>query len=406
MSILRKIRGWLVKDALGEGGVTVASLRSGEDAATITWRRALQVSTVLRCVGVIASGIAQVPFRLYQEQGGKRIVATGHPLNGLISRQPKPHLTSYELRETLMLHVLLTGNAFAFVNRVGTGRQVREIVPLEPGNVSMRRRPDGEMEYSISSETGGTQLFAADAIWHLRGPSWDSKQGLDPVKNARDAIGLAVALEEGQRDYQRNGAQVGGLLSTKNRISPEKFEFLSAWLDRHQPGGDRAGRPIVLDDGGEYTPMRMTGVDAEVSVTRKIQIEEICRHFGVMPIMVGHADKTATYASAEQMFLAHVVHTLAPWYQRIEQSADINLLSEQELAAGFYTKFVPNALMRGAAKDRAEFYAKALGSGGSKGWMTQNDVRDLEELDRSDDPEADKLPQQSGLAQPAPPAAD
>jgi phage portal protein BeeE len=94
------------------------------------------------------------------------------------------------------------------------------------------------------------------------------------------------------------------------------------------------------------------------------------------------------------MFLAHVVHTLSPWYQRIEQSADVNLLSEAELDEGYYTKFIPNALMKGAAKDRAEFYAKALGLGGGKGWMTQNDVRALEELDRSDDPEADKLPQQ------------
>jgi phage portal protein BeeE len=112
-----------------------------------------------------------------------------------------------------------------------------------------------------------------------------------------------------------------------------------------------------------------------------------------MPIMVGFSDKAATYASAEQMFLAHVVHTLMPWYQRIEQSADVNLLTEAQRMAGMYVKLNPNALMRGAAKDRAEYYAKALGSGGTKGWMTQNDVRSLEEMDRSDDPEADMLPQ-------------
>ncbi len=112
-----------------------------------------------------------------------------------------------------------------------------------------------------------------------------------------------------------------------------------------------------------------------------------------MPIMVGHSDKTATYASAEQMFLAHVVHSLMPWYQRIEQSADVNLLSEAQRAAGYYTKLNPNALMRGAAKDRAEYYAKGLGSGGAKGWLTQNDVRSYEELDRSDEAEADELPQ-------------
>jgi phage portal protein BeeE len=112
-----------------------------------------------------------------------------------------------------------------------------------------------------------------------------------------------------------------------------------------------------------------------------------------MPIMVGQSDKAATYASAEQMFLAHVVHTLMPWYQRIEQSADVNLLSEEQRNAGFYTKLNPNALMRGAATDRAEYYAKGLGSGGGKGWLTQNDVRSFEDMDKSDDPKADELPQ-------------
>jgi HK97 family phage portal protein len=159
-------------------------------------------------------------------------------------------------------------------------------------------------------------------------------------------------------------------------------------------GGDRSHKPLIADQNAKWLSNVMTGVDQQLLETRKHQIEEMCREFRVMPIMVGQSDKAATYASAEQMFLAHVVHTLSPWYQRIEQSADVNLLSEAELAEGLYTKFIPNALMKGAAKDRAEFYAKALGSGGGKGWMTQNDVRALEELDRSDDPDADKLPQQ------------
>lgn len=137
---------------------------------------------------------------------------------------------------------------------------------------------------------------------------------------------------------------------------------------------------MILDDDAKYTPFGMTGVDAQHLETRKHQIEEICRAFGVMPIMIGHADKTATYASAEQMFLAHVVHTLSPWYERIEQSADAQLLTEEDRAAGFYTKFSPNALMRGAAKDRAEYYKAALGTTQQPGWMTRNEVRALEEM--------------------------
>ena len=102
--------------------------------------------------------------------------------------------------------------------------------------------------------------------------------------------------------------------------------------------------------------------------------------FRVMPIMVGYSDKTSTYASAEQMFLQHVVHTLSPWYGRIEQSADAHLLTETERKSGLYFKFVAAGLLRGALKDRAEYFARALGSGGGPAWMSQDEVRALEEL--------------------------
>lgn len=379
--------------------------RTSEAGVPVDWKRALQVSTVLACCRVNAEGVAQVPWKLYREADGRRTVATDHPVHVLISRRPNSWQTSFEFRETIMFHLLLTYNAFVFVNRVGISREVKELVPIEPGRVRVEQLDDYRLRYKVTGKNGAEQVFEQDAIWHLRGPSWNTWIGMDAVALARNAIGLSISLEQGQGDFQKNGARTSGVLSVKDKLAPEKFQFLSAWLDKHMPGGERAGKPIIADMDMDYRSMSMSSVDQQLMETRKHQIEEICRAFRVMPIMVGHADKTATYASAEQMFLAHVVHTLMPWYERIEQSADVNLLSEQDIASGLYTKFTPNALMRGAAKDRGEFYAKALGSGGAKGWMTQNDIRGLEELDRSDDPEADKLPQPA-KQEPPKPAAD
>lgn len=363
--------------------------RSGE---AVTAQSALGVSTVLACCRVIANGVAQVPFRVYLDDGSGRRPATNHPLHGLLYRRPNPWQTSFEFRETLMFHTLLAGNAYVFVNRVGVGREVRELIPIEPRRVEVKQLPDQRLEYKITGDSGASQVFGADAIWHLRGPSWNSWQGMDSIRLAREAIGLSISLEAGQAGFQKNGAKTSGLYTVKEKLSKERYDLLRKWFD-DEITRSSAYRPMILDGDANYIPFTMTGVDQQLLETRKHQIEEICREFGVMPIMVGHADKTATYASAEQMFLAHVVHTLSPWYQRIEQSVDVNLLSEAELAKGYYSKFTPNALMRGAAADRAEFYAKALGSGGTKGWLTQNEIRALEDQDRHTDPEADKLPQ-------------
>lgn len=367
--------------------------RESKAGPVVNVKTALEVATILAISRVLCEGVAQVPFKLYRETRQGSEPALEHSLYNVLYRRPNGWQTSFEYRETLMLHTVLCGAHFSFINRVGIAGKVRELIPIEPHRVEVIRRPDLTLDYKVCADDGSYQMFPQEAIWHVRGPSWNSWLALDATKMARNAIGLAVSLEQGQSEFQKNGAKVAGILSVEDKLNQAQYEGLAAWLDRHEIGGDRSNKALVVDRNAKYHPTAMTGVDQQLLETRKHQIEEICRAFRVMPIMIGQSDKAATYASAEQMFLAHVVHTLSPWYQRIEQSADVNLLSQAERDAGYYTKFNPNALMRGASKDRAEFYAKALGSGGTKGWMTQNDVRSLEDLNRSEDPEADKLPQ-------------
>jgi HK97 family phage portal protein len=378
--------------------------RESSAGVTVNTQVALETSTALACARVIAEGCAQVPFHLMQESAGRmRIV--DDPLDDILYRRPNPWQTSMEFRETVLLHLVFTGNAFCFINRVGRARQIRELVPIEPGTVTVKRAADLSLSYEVRAASGESRVFPADAIWHLRGPSWSSWMGMDAVKLARNALGLAISLEQGQAEFQKNGAKIPGAVSVDGRLDPAQFAQLAAWIDRHQIGGDRSHKPVIMDRNASFTPLMMTGVDQQLIETRRFQIEEICRAFRVMPIMVAHSDKSSTYASAEQMFLAHVVHTLAPWCQRIEQSADVNLLTPEQRRAGLYTKLNLNGLMRGAAKDRADYYSRGLGAGGGKGWLTQNDVRGFEDMDRLDDPAADELAQPAARDVPAAAAA-
>lgn len=372
--------------------------RESSSGLNVNIDTALGVSTVFGIVRVLCDGVSQIPWRVYRDSDGGRSVASDHPANKLLYRRPNSWQTAFEFRESVMMHTVLAGNAFVFVNRIGSDRRPVELIQIT-GRVEVTRAKDYSLSYKVTYEDGKTQIFPQDAIWHIRGPSWNTWMGMDIVKTARDAIGLSMALEKTHANFHKNGAKVGGLLSVSDTLSNEQYAFLSKWLEGYEVGGDRHNKPMILDRGASFTPMAMTGVDAQHLETRKHQIEEICRTFRVMPIMIGQSDKAATYASAEQMFLAHVVHTLLPWYERLEQSADVNLLSEDDRESGFYTKFTPNALMRGAAKDRAEFYSKALGAGGhGTAWMTANDVRALEDMDRIDDPAADRLPAPAAAA--------
>lgn len=350
-------------------------VRSG---VSVNWKTALEVTTVLRCVSVIADGIATVPLRLFQKDdvSGRRASAKDHPLYELLADQPNDWQTSLEFREMLAFHVALCGNAFAFINRDTRGRII-ELIPFEPGRVEVKREDDYSLRYFLTTLDNRRVEYPASTIWHIRGPSWNGVMGLETVRLAREAIGLSMALEQSHARLHKNGVRPSVAYSVDGDLDRPQYERLREYVTQGNGGIDNVGKPIILDRAAKVLQLAMSGVDSQHIETRRHQIEEICRGFGVMPIMVGYSDKAATYASAEQMFLAHAVHTVRPWHRRFEASIRVHLLTRDERASGLYPKFIDTELLRGAAKDRAEYYARGI----SAGWLLRNEAREWEELD-------------------------
>lgn len=323
---------------------------------SVTVDKALAVTTVFDCLRVIGEGVAQVPLKVYKSTDGiTKESAKDHQLYDLLYLKPNDWQTSFEFRENLIFQAGLLGNFCAFKNMV-RGKLV-SLVPFEPGTVQFKVDDKRRITYEVSLESGEQKTFPAESIWHVRGPSWKTYVGMEALKYAREAIGLSLNIEKAQNQLHANGVQTSGVFSVEGVLSEPQYKSLSDWVMKKIGGANRSS-PLILDRNGKFQPISMTGVDAQTIENRRFQIEEMCRAFRVMPIMIGQADKAATYASAEQMFLAHVVHTLMPWYTRIEQSIDANLLTKEDRAAGYYSKFNANALMRGTFKDRSDFYDK------------------------------------------------
>lgn len=351
----------------------------------VTFDTAMRVAVVFACSRVIAEGIAQVPLKLMQEsEGGKnRIPAKKHPLYDLLAVRPNQWQTSFEFRETMGLHAALAGRFICYKNIVRG--QLRELIPFLPASVQVIRRDDGELEYEVSGDKGAKQIFPASVIWHVKGPSWNAIDGMEILDHAREAIGLSIATEESAATLHKNGIQTSGTYSVEGTLTETQHASLTKWIAEHYQGSKNAWKPLILDHGAKWLSSQMSSIDAQHLETRKYQIEEVCRFFRVMPIMVGYSDKTATYASAEQMFLAHVVHCLSPWYSRLEQSIDANLLTPKERAEGYYSDFVEEGLLRGDMRTTAEVLSRYT----ERGIMTRNEARaklDMNPLEGLDEP--------------------
>lgn len=360
---------------------------SSSSGKTVNVQTALQVSTVMACTRVIGEGIAQVPLKLMRKEPGKelRVPATDHPLYDLMGTAPNDWQTSFEYRETAALHAVLCGNHYSFINRSNRSG-VMELIPFEPGTMTVKRADNWELTYEVRAN-GRTQVFPAKSIWHVKGPSWSSWMGLDAVHLARDAIGLAMATEEQQSRLQRNGVRTSGTYSVEGKLPSDQYKALRDWIVENHAGPSNDGKPMIIDRGAKWLANGMTGVDAQTIETRRFQIEDICRHFRVNPIMVGAESKNTTYASAEQMFLAHVVHCLAPWYTRLEQSMDAKLLTPEERKQGYYFNFIDEGLLRGSLKDKHEMIRADVNGG----LLTPNEGRALLDLPPDNTSDSHKL---------------
>ena len=341
----------------------------------------MQMTAVYSCVRILAEAIAGLPLHLYRytDSGGKE-KATDHPLYLLLHDEPNPEMSSFVFRETLMTHLLLWGNAYAQIIRNGKG-EVMALYPLMPNKMSVERDENGQLYYTYTrsaeeaktAETGRVILLPKDVL-HIPGLGFDGLVRYSPIAMAKNAIGLAIATEEYGAKFFANGAAPSGVLEHPGTIKdPQRVR--EAWQSQFG-GSSNSGKIAVLEEGMKYTPISISPEQAQFLETRKFQINEIARIFRVPPHMVGDLEKSS-FSNIEQQSLEFVKYTLDPWVVRWEQSIARSLLSENEKKQ-YFVKFNLEGLLRGDYASRMNGYATAR----QNGWMSANDIRELENLDR------------------------
>ena len=346
----------------------------------VTERTAMQMTAVYSCVRILAEAVAGLPLSLYHylPDGGKE-KSFDHPLYRLLHDEPNPEMSSFVFRETLMTHLLLWGNAYAQIIRNGKG-EVVALYPLMPNKMTVDRDQNGQLYYSYNRSSDeaptmkeSTVILKPSDVLHIPGLGFDGLVGYSPIAMAKNAIGLAIATEEYGAKFFANGAAPGGVLEHPGTIKdPQRVR--DAWQSQFG-GSANSGKVAVLEEGMKYTPIGISPEQAQFLETRKFQINEIARIFRVPPHMVGDLEKSS-FSNIEQQSLEFVKYTLDPWVIRWEQSIMRRLLTEDEKKQ-YFVKFNLEGLLRGDYQSRMTGYATAR----QNGWMSANDIRELENLD-------------------------
>ena len=312
-----------------------------------------------------------------------------HPLYYLLHDEPNPEMTSFVFRETLMSHLLIWGNAYAQIIRNGKG-EVLSLYPLLPNKMSVERDSNGVLYYVYSRYTDenpnmkkmGDIILRQEDVLHIPGLGFDGLVGYSPIALAKNAIGISIACEEYGASFFGNGASPSGVLEHPGVIkNPERVR--DAWQRAY--GGRNAHKVAVLEEGMKFTPIAIPNNEAQFLETRKFQIEEIARMYRVPLHMIGDLDH-ATFSNVEHLSLDFVKYSLDPWIVRWEQSLQKTLLSDSEKGQ-YFVKFNVDGLLRGDYASRMQGYATAR----QNGWMSANDIRELEDMNMLSDEDGGNL---------------
>ena len=381
-----------VASAGDPGSWIVRLLGGGKTAAgvSVTEHNALKVTAVYACVNRIANPFARFPVEIRKPKsdgkGTERV--DDHPLSRRLGTRPNDFMSSRTFRKTCQGHALLWGNGYAEIERNGKGQAVN-LWPLLPDRTRPRRLQD-RLVYTTSI---GGQSFDLDHmdVLHVMDLSHDGYIGLSQIQQAREAIGLALAMEEFGGKFFANDAKSGGFLLHPGKLSPTAAGNLQGRPGERQPnpespasrlerqgGLDNAHRVKVLEEGMKFVSTTIPPEDAQFLGSREMQIAEIARIFDVPLILLQSHEKSTSWGSGiEQLMIGFVRQTIEPWVNAWEQEMTFKLFTEDERELGYFVKFNMNALLRGDMAARAAFYQAMFAVAG----LTPNQILELEDME-------------------------
>jgi len=352
------------------GGPTAA----GEIVSVQT---AMQIDTVFACVRLIAQTLATLPCQFFLKNAdGFGAEATDHPLYTILHDQPNADMSAVSFWEAMVACLMLWGNAYSAIYRRGDG-QVSALIPLVPSRLTMQPNADGTaIRYAYRTDNGQMVSFDQSDIFHIKLFTLDGKFGLSPIAQARENLGTAIAAERSAGSFFRNGMRPSAVIIAPNFLDPKKKEEFRADFTRDFTGALQAGRVPLIEGGWKVDTLSMNPDDAQLLATRQFTVEQICRWYGVQPVMVGHMEKTTAWGTGmEQMNLWFLTYTLRPIMKAIEQEIRRALIIVTERQK-YYAEFNADGLMRTDSKGRADMMATLA----DHGLRTRNELRALDNM--------------------------
>lgn len=354
----------------------------------------LSVATAWRCATIITGVTGSLPRDvMLRESETVRVPAVSSPFRKVLTEKPNNRQTPSQFIKMMQLHKLQRGDAFA-MKIVSLGNVVA-LWPLDPNRMDVIENSDLSLTYRYSRKNGGTVDFTAGEILHNMGPTWDGVRGLPIIRFMAEAVGLNVQVRKAAAKLYKNGQFTSGFMKTANPLSDKAYNRLKESRDsRAGIDSEDAQKIDILEEGLEYQANSLSAVDAQMVETLGLTKDDIGAFYGVPPHLYGDTEKSTSWGTGiEQQNIAFLQYTIEPHLTDWKEVFKRDCLTGTGIDPRLYVHFDLKGFLRADAATRSAYLTRALGAGGSRPWMKQNEARAYEDMPPSSEPWADVLPE-------------
>jgi HK97 family phage portal protein len=325
-------------------------------SASVSLEVALRVPAVSAAVRAISEAVACLPVSVCRVlPDGAREEVREHPVNALLQGEWNEWCGTYDGLLAGTTDALCNDNgALVWVNRIDG--VPRELIRYRPGSFTVDYDlATGEPMFRLATANGGNRPLPISDVIHVRAFGGSARC---PLTLAREAIGVALAIEQHVSRLFTRGARPSGVLKFKRKLDDAAFERLKkSWGTAYS--GENSGRTAILEDDADFQALTFSSTDAQLLELRQFQIIEIARAFRVPPHMLFDLGR-ATWSNVESLGREFLVFCLQPMLRAWESALRRALLTPEERAAGFTIEFEEDDLTQASIADRAVAYSSLI----------------------------------------------
>lgn len=359
------------RDAIFGSRPTASGVRVSPESA-------MAAASVYSATSLIASTIASLPVKIMLRDDVSRI-----PQRPLIARtlwtgRPNAQQTTTSFVETIVLSMLLWGNAYVFPRRDSSGVAV-ELWPVDPDRVvSVHSFPVNDtvgIRYEVN-DLGVYENLPGERPQIIHIPLLVTPgriKGISPVERLAELIGMSLSSQEHAARFLGQGVHMSGTIEAPGSLKREQARELAEGFSALHSGPQNAGRVGVLTGGATFKPVMMPPEELQFLQQMQYSDRKIASIYRVPPHMIGDVERSTSWGKGiEEMAIEFRQYTLLPLIRKLEEAFETGLLA----GTNYSVKFATDGLLRGNTAARTAYYQGMFGIG----VLSADEIRSLEDM--------------------------